>query len=112
MNLVYTTVQPEERLMRLLLRLGQPVALIAAVSLFSVIHLQTTVLPQSRRNAGADWPTFNRDLGATRFSPLKQIMPKNVASLKLAWRFPLRPDTSGPAAGGLGPYSQATPIVV
>jgi glucose dehydrogenase len=98
--------------MRLLHRFGPPVALVLAASLFSVVHLQTTVLPQSRRSSGADWPTFNRDLGGTRYSPLKQITPKNVANLKLAWRFPLRPDTSGPAAGGLGPYSQATPIVV
>jgi quinoprotein glucose dehydrogenase len=86
--------------------------LILAASLFSIVHLETTVLPQSRRNANADWPTFNRDPGGTRYSPLKQITPKNVANLKLAWRFPLRPDTSGPAASGLGPYSQATPIVV
>jgi len=55
---------------------------------------------------------YNRDLGGTRFSPLKQITPKNVSNLKLAWQFKLRPDASGPPASGLGPFSQATPIVV
>jgi quinoprotein glucose dehydrogenase len=55
---------------------------------------------------------YNRDLAGTRFSPLKQITPKNVANLKLAWQFKLRPDTSGAPASGLGPFSQATPIVV
>jgi quinoprotein glucose dehydrogenase len=35
-----------------------------------------------------------------------------VANLKLAWQFKLRPDTSGAPASGLGPFSQATPIVV
>jgi quinoprotein glucose dehydrogenase len=97
--------------MRLLCRL-EPLALIAAASLLSLVHLQTTVSLQSRRSDGADWPMYNRDLGGTRFSPLKQITPRNVANLKLAWQFKLRPDTSGAPASGLGPYSQATPIVV
>src|SRR6188472_4022779 len=92
--------------------LRQTLFLAAVASLLSVVHLQTTVAPQGRRSAGADWPMYNRDLGGTRFSPLKQITSKNVASLKLAWQFKLRPDTTGPAAGGLGAFSQATPIVV
>ena len=93
-------------------RLGQPLVLVAAASLLSLVHLQVTVSLQSKRSAGADWPMYNRDLGGTRFSPLKQITPKNVSNLKLAWQFKLRPDTSGPPASGLGPFSQATPIVV
>ena len=93
-------------------RLGQPLVLVAAASLLSLVHLQVTVSLQSKRSAGADWPMYNRDLGGTRFSPLKQITPKNVSNLKLAWQFKLRPDASGPPASGLGPFSQATPIVV
>ena len=93
-------------------RLGQPLVLVAAASLLSLVHLQVTVSLQSKRSGGADWPMYNRDLGGTRFSPLKQITPKNVSNLKLAWQFKLRPDTSGPPASGLGPFSQATPIVV
>src|SRR5262249_6967787 len=46
-------------------------------------------------------PTYNHDLAATRFSPLAQITPANVAQLSQAWTFKL-------AGGG----SQATPIVV
>jgi quinoprotein glucose dehydrogenase len=91
---------------------GQTLLLAAVASLFSLAYLQTTVSVQGRRSAGADWPMFNRDLAGTRFSPLKQITTKNVANLKLAWQFKLRPDTSGAPASGLGPFSQATPIVV
>ena len=98
--------------MRLLRRQLGPLAAITAASLLSLVHLQTTVSLQSRRSEGADWPMYNRDLGGTRFSPLKQITPRNVANLKLAWQLKLRPDTSGAPASGLGPYSQATPIVV
>jgi glucose dehydrogenase len=90
----------------------QPLVLIAAASALSLLHLQTTVSLQSKRNPAADWPMYNRDLAGTRYSPLKQITPKNVGNLKLTWKFLLRPDTSGPAAGGLGAYSQATPIVM
>lgn len=58
----------------------------------------------------ADWPMYNRDLAGTRFSPLTQINPKNVATLTKAWAYRLQND---PAAGGpQGPTSEATPIVV
>ena len=39
--------------------------------------------------APGDWPNLNRDLAATRFSPLTQINTTTVASLKEAWRFRL-----------------------
>lgn len=34
-----------------------------------------------------DWPMFGHDPGARRYSPLKQITPKNVARLQPAWTF-------------------------
>jgi glucose dehydrogenase len=48
-----------------------------------------------------DWPSHDRDAGGHRFSPLKQIIPANVASLQVAWTF----DTG---ANGVG----STPLVV
>ena len=36
-----------------------------------------------------DWRTINRDLAATRYSPLKDINAGNVAKLKEAWTFRL-----------------------
>jgi quinoprotein glucose dehydrogenase len=94
-------------------RTFRPTLLLAAVaSLFSLALLQTTVSLQGRRSPGADWPMYNRDLAGTRFSPLKQITPKNVSKLKLAWQLKLRPDATGAPASGLAAFSQATPIVV
>ncbi len=56
---------------------------------------------------GADWPSYNRDLAGTRFSPLRQISPTNVDELRQAWSYPL-----GPAVGtGFG-GSELTPLVV
>jgi quinoprotein glucose dehydrogenase len=52
---------------------------------------------------GEDWPTYNRDLGGTRFSPLRQISPTNVDELRQAWSYPL-----GAALDG----SELTPLVV
>lgn len=37
--------------------------------------------------AQTDWPGFGNDPGATRYSPLKQINTRNVAQLKVAWKF-------------------------
>lgn len=37
-----------------------------------------------------DWRTINRDLAATRYSPLDQINRSNVEKLGEAWRLPLR----------------------
>jgi quinoprotein glucose dehydrogenase len=47
-----------------------------------------------------DWQTINRDLAATRYSPLNQIDAGNVADLDEAWRYTL------------GSNSTAVPIVV
>ncbi len=68
-------------------------------------------IPAQRTNAqtGADWPMYGHDLASTRFSPLSQINPDNVAKLAVAWSYPMRPGGSGPAGGA---FSQVTPIVV
>jgi quinoprotein glucose dehydrogenase len=34
-----------------------------------------------------DWPTYGRDPGGTRYSPLKQINRQNVTQLKVAWTY-------------------------
>lgn len=60
----------------------------------------TTVVSHGQLSKG-EWPSRDGDLAATRFSPLTQITPANVASLTLAWSF----DTG---ASNL----QLTPIVV
>ena len=41
-----------------------------------------------------DWRTINRDLAATRFSPLAEIDRSNVARLTEAWNYPFRSFTT------------------
>lgn len=48
--------------------------------------------------APSDWPTANRDSGASRYSPLAQINPDNVARLQPAWVYHMKP--AGAAASG------------
>jgi len=50
-----------------------------------------------------DWPTYGHDLGGMRYSPLSQITPANVATLKRAWTYDTGEDASG---------YQVTPLVV
>src|SRR4030095_5095459 len=58
---------------------------------------------------------YRRDHAVTGYSPLSQINPRNVATLKPAWTYRLQTEAA-PAAGGGGaaaaPNSPATPIVV
>jgi quinohemoprotein ethanol dehydrogenase len=55
----------------------------------------------ARTGSDGDWPSHDRDAAGTRFSPLTQITPQNVAKLQRAWVF----DTG---ATGI----QVTPLVV
>jgi quinoprotein glucose dehydrogenase len=58
--------------------------------------------------ASTEWPTYGHDAGANRFSPLRQITPANVAGLKPAWTYHLKPEgyvapaRSGPGGGPPG----------
>ncbi|MDB5454682.1 MAG: quinoprotein glucose dehydrogenase [Caulobacter sp.] len=63
----------------------------------------TTALAQDAK----DWPSYGRDSGGTRFSPLKQITPANVAKLKLAWSYDMRPkDVAKPDNAALEAMAQ------
>lgn len=53
----------------------------------------------------AEWPTYNRDLAGTRYSPLAQINASNVSQLKLAWSY--RPGESGGRVS-----AEVTPVVI
>jgi quinoprotein glucose dehydrogenase len=56
-----------------------------------------------------EWPTYGHDYGDSRYSPLAQITPANVTSLKPAWTYHMRtPDRS---ARGFA-SSENTPLVV
>lgn len=67
----------------------------------ALVVLALSVMLGARQVPDGDWPSFGRDTGAQRYSPLTQITAENVASLQQAWSF----DTG---ATNL----QGTPIVV
>ncbi len=53
----------------------------------------------AQKNPG-DWPTYGRDLAGTRYSPLKQINPRNVTRLTRAWTYHMASGSSTPAPAG------------
>jgi quinoprotein glucose dehydrogenase len=55
----------------------------------------------------SDWPNYGNTLGGTRYSPLDQITPANVADLKVAWTYRI-----GSEADGLYSSLQMTPLKV
>src|SRR5262245_28589552 len=68
-----------------------------------------------------DWPTYGRDAGGQRYSPLTQINGGNVTNLVRAWTYHMKPaaapskppENSAQARGRRrGPESQAVPLVV
>jgi len=57
-----------------------------------------------------DWPTYGHDAGGLRYSPLKQIDATNVAKLKVAWVYHLKPTNASEtttAARSARPHGQA-----
>jgi quinoprotein glucose dehydrogenase len=61
------------------------------------IPLNTPVAPEK------EWRTYGYDAAALRFSPLKQITPENVAKLKVAWVYHMRPKDFSAAAAAPAP---------
>lgn len=61
----------------------------------------------SRTGAQGDWSHYGNDLGGSRYSPLDQITPANVAALKPAWTY-----HTGPVPKGAPASFQATPIKI
>jgi quinoprotein glucose dehydrogenase len=61
--------------------------------------------------AETEWPTYGHDRGAMRHSPLRQITPKNVATLAPAWTYHLRKTQGDTPAARFQPL-QVTPLIV
>jgi quinoprotein glucose dehydrogenase len=78
--------------------------MIRRVSLALVFALP--VAAQTPIPAG-EWPAYHRDLAGTRYSPLDQITPANIARVKIAWTY--AQDTS---VGRPETRSQNTPLMV
>lgn len=102
--------------------------LAAACAIASLAALFPCILAAADRTSADEWPTYGHDPGGMRYSPLAQIDASNVASLRLAWTYHMRPAVAragasvgddGAAEGAAPPRargrfsaSQATPLVV
>jgi quinoprotein glucose dehydrogenase len=77
---------------------------------FLTVILAPALLAQSDKTPPGDWPMFNRDLASTRYSPLTQITPANVAKLTQAWSYRLQPSNFRFATAGGA--AEVVPIVI
>jgi quinoprotein glucose dehydrogenase len=73
---------------------------------FGSLRAATTAATTAQQRAG-DWTSYGNDAGGTRFSPLAQISPANVANLQPAWTYRF-----GPAPAGAPRSLQVTPIKI
>jgi quinoprotein glucose dehydrogenase len=78
---------------------------------FCAAMLTGAMLMASPVRAAGDWewPAYGHDYGDTRFSPLAQITPANVTSLKPVWTYHMRPPDRGTRGFA---SSENTPLVV
>jgi quinoprotein glucose dehydrogenase len=78
---------------------------------FAVLLAGALLLPLCTAAAALDpeeWPAYGHDYGESRFSPLDQITPANVAGLKPVWTYHMKP----PDYRRGFQASQNTPLVV
>src|ERR1700743_2354875 len=60
-----------------------------------------------------NWPSFGRDVGSQRYSPLTQITPSNVSDLQVAWTYHMNPaHETAKSVMGRAPASETTPLVI
>jgi len=97
---------------RILLAVGALATLVSAARMWTGAGTALDVALQAQASAPAvapgDWPSYNRDLAGTRYSPLKEVTAANVSRLAPAWSYTLQSSGGGPLGGG----SSAVPLVV
>ena len=79
--------------------------------LYSVAALAIGAVALAQSNGGkaskpsTEWPTYGHDSGGMRFSPVTQITPANVARLKVAWVYHMKPAGATAPAPSRGPVA-------
>ena len=75
-----------------MIRTSQALMFLAiATAASGVLIAQRAPTPPPAATPAGDWPTYNRDPGGTRFSPLDEITPANVSTLEVAWVYHMKP---------------------
>jgi quinoprotein glucose dehydrogenase len=77
------------------------------LTLLAGAALSVPALSAPAQAGPGDWPTYGHDAGGGRFSPLDQINTGNVAGLKPAWTYHMKPEVAGAQAGAEGAAADA-----
>jgi quinoprotein glucose dehydrogenase len=79
----------------------------------SALLMAVVVLSAQQGRSGSEWRFYGGDGASSKYSPLAQIAPANVGTLKVAWRWTSVDDGIAAASPGVvpGPY-QDTPLMV
>ena len=100
------------------MRIRRVAGLVSGVIVGALVAHVSTAQRSTGRNPDWDWPTYNRDLAGTRYSPLSQINTANVSTLTQAWAYRLRPEPGvvvsaiDKPASAFEMFQEVTPIVV
>lgn len=81
--------------------LSRAMSLRAGSVLTVIAWAMCAAAPSAIASPADDWPTANRDAGASRYSPLTQLTPANVSALQPAWVYHMKPAgavPTGPSA--------------
>ena len=84
-------------------RLGALLIVAAAIVAPGISQLPAQSKTAQSPVASTEWPTYGHDPGGMRFSPVAQITPANVAQLKAAWAYHMKPaPVAAPPSAGEG----------
>src|SRR5262245_5843410 len=86
-------------------------ALTAVLATAAAGQMRMQPASQAVPAASDEWPTYGHDPGGMRFSPLTQISAANVAQLKVAWTYHMRPQPEPGREPSSLSGSETTPIV-
>ena len=75
--------------------------------LLALVAIGVASAARQRSAPSGEWPTYGREPGNSRYSPLDQIGPATLPSVEIAWRWPQ-------AAPGQAPEfrNESTPIMI
>lgn len=84
-----------------------PMRVLSNLACWLLVALSCTALLAPARAAGRDWPVYLGDAASSHYSTLRQITPRNVRRLEVAWTY-----RSGDARADNRSQIQCNPLIV